>query len=468
MIVATYPIAESDFIHLVTGAISFDDADAPDWELDWVYENVALPLSALTVLFGWDRVVIIFQDLGQFRGGLLGSALGTLRDPRNNVPVVVQHLGDDDLIAHELGHTLYLWHPHSSNFINPIYAAQRYWVSGRIYEELSRTVMSYDWILPPGVPASPVWIDKSRYDSHPKTWVDLSHTSYELSGTWMWNLYDQFRVGPDPPNILIRARAHSNGSITAPDPWYYRSEGTPDLEPGTKGTHYIVLKNAYTDTLARMGFNVSFTFVIDHMGNLTVYRTDMVHLAFTVPYVKGTALIRIEDAKGTILYARRISANSPEVEVTHPNGGEFLKLGETHKLTWKADDLDGDPLSYAVSYSNDGGATWAPLAITLEDPVFLWNTEGLSPGRYRIRVMASDGFNTGDDVSDRCFIVAWILGDVDGDGDVDFDDIVAIAMAYQSKPGYPNWNPLADLDCDNDVDFDDVVTAAMNYMKTAG
>lgn len=60
-----------------------------------------------------------------------------------------------------------------------------------------------------------------------------------------------------------------------------------------------------------------------------------------------------------------------------------------------------------------------------------------------------------------------LLGDVDRDWDVDFDDIVVIAMAYGSEPGDPNWNPTADLDGDNDVDFDDMVTAAMNYGKRA-
>jgi hypothetical protein len=57
-------------------------------------------------------------------------------------------------------------------------------------------------------------------------------------------------------------------------------------------------------------------------------------------------------------------------------------------------------------------------------------------------------------------------GDLDGDCDVDFDDIVAICMAYLSKSEDPNWNASADIDRDGVVDFDDVVTATMNYGKT--
>lgn len=59
-----------------------------------------------------------------------------------------------------------------------------------------------------------------------------------------------------------------------------------------------------------------------------------------------------------------------------------------------------------------------------------------------------------------------LTGDLDGDCDVDFDDIVAIGFAYLSNPGDPNWNANADIDRDGVVDFDDIVTATMNYGET--
>lgn len=58
-----------------------------------------------------------------------------------------------------------------------------------------------------------------------------------------------------------------------------------------------------------------------------------------------------------------------------------------------------------------------------------------------------------------------LAGDLDGDCDFDFEDIVTIAMAYGSKREDANWNEQADLNADDDVDFDDVVLAAMNYGK---
>jgi hypothetical protein len=59
-----------------------------------------------------------------------------------------------------------------------------------------------------------------------------------------------------------------------------------------------------------------------------------------------------------------------------------------------------------------------------------------------------------------------LLGDVDGDSDVDIYDIVVIAGSYGSKEGDPEYSETCDLDYDNDVDIFDVVIAAGNYGKS--
>jgi hypothetical protein len=59
-----------------------------------------------------------------------------------------------------------------------------------------------------------------------------------------------------------------------------------------------------------------------------------------------------------------------------------------------------------------------------------------------------------------------LLGDVDGDRDVDIYDIVAMAGAYGSEEGDPAYHPSYDLDADGDVDIVDITTAAGNYGQT--
>jgi hypothetical protein len=41
--------------------------------------------------------------------------------------------------------------------------------------------------------------------------------------------------------------------------------------------------------------------------------------------------------------------------------------------------------------------------------------------------------------------IASFYGDLNGDGVVNMIDLSIVALAYLSKPGDPNWNPIADI-----------------------
>jgi hypothetical protein len=72
----------------------------------------------------------------------------------------------------------------------------------------------------------------------------------------------------------------------------------------------------------------------------------------------------------------------------------------TLAVSWTADDLDGDPLTAAVDFSTDGGETWEPKGMGIEGfqtelDTSLWQqTE-----HGMLRVMVTDGVNTGQDVT---------------------------------------------------------------------
>jgi hypothetical protein len=57
------------------------------------------------------------------------------------------------------------------------------------------------------------------------------------------------------------------------------------------------------------------------------------------------------------------------------------------------------------------------------------------------------------------------LGDFDGDGDIDFDDIVYFADAYIVYWTGGAADPLCDFDSDGDIDFDDIVYFADAYIE---
>ena len=111
--------------------------------------------------------------------------------------------------------------------------------------------------------------------------------------------------------------------------------------------------------------------------------------------------------------------------------------------------------------------------------VFMLNTSGLMLyHNYTISAQASIvpyEVNTANNLFVDGTIFVKIIGDVNGDGKVNIEDISIIAKAFGSVgPGYlypgsppsPNWNPNADLNGDNRVDIIDISLAARNFGKS--
>ena len=68
--------------------------------------------------------------------------------------------------------------------------------------------------------------------------------------------------------------------------------------------------------------------------------------------------------------------------------------------------MDGDALSYTVLFSSDNGGSWEPIVTNLTMTSYVWNVARLQPGaQYLVKVIATDGFNTGQDVSDAPFTI---------------------------------------------------------------
>jgi len=413
----TYPVAD-DSISVTLGeqvqVVDFSRYGGPSEDL--LYNLYIRDLSEEARILGYDRVVAVISQ--SLRFGWSGNAIGMLREPEDRIPVVVVDIalsqnvlaveGSSDwagivshakLVAHEIGHTFYLWHPHDIG--TRVYDAKCYWVKAREYGETVNTFMSYR--------APPCWIDEGRYNSDPKTWIDLSEYDTEVDGTWQWNLFDQLTTPTICiPTVLLGGWIFLNGTVKLDQNWYRIPEGIPDLLPGQvapqMGDYTIFLLNNVQQVLSQMSFNVSFTYLFDLNGTLVKKKTEAVPFLFNVPYVDGTSFIQIRNATGHILQERVITANPPVVSVTFPNGGESLKIGTNYAITWESYDPDGDELNYLVAYSRDGGETWIPLANNLNETYYVWNTSNLVAGdKYLVKVIATDGINTGEDESNSTF-----------------------------------------------------------------
>ena len=121
-----------------------------------------------------------------------------------------------------------------------------------------------------------------------------------------------------------------------------------------------------------------------------------------IPVQDGAARIVVINDSDQEIGAVELGGEAPAVSIS-PIGGVSGVAGAESALevSWSVDDADSDEHTYRVDYSPDGGETWQSQAMGLTETGL-----GLDPGilagsdNALIRVLASDGVNTGMAVSE--------------------------------------------------------------------
>lgn len=102
---------------------------------------------------------------------------------------------------------------------------------------------------------------------------------------------------------------------------------------------------------------------------------------------------------------------------------------------------------------------------------FNWNTTAVAPSitPYTIKAEASTvpyEVNVTDNTLVDGTIKLKIIGDVNGDGTVNINDLIAWDNAYESHVGNANWNAQADINNDGVVDKADATLILDHYKET--
>ena len=188
------------------------------------------------------------------------------------------------------------------------------------------------------------------------------------------------------------------------DPLHRDVREAGDFPPSISSQFCLAQLNAGGEVLAQHCFTPDF----EDPGDGEV---DRAFVTFAIPMLWNPATRRVElcsYANSTpTLAARDVSANAPAVSVTSPNGGATFAASADVPITWTASDADGDALTYSVFYSPDGGASWVPVADGLTATSYTLSAAAVAGSENaRVKVIASDGANSGQDQSDAAFSVA--------------------------------------------------------------
>ena len=121
-----------------------------------------------------------------------------------------------------------------------------------------------------------------------------------------------------------------------------------------------------------------------------------------------------------------------------------------------------------VNISDTIVSTFANINLSVSESAtvgFVWDNTGFEMGNYTLTAYASIVTNeteTEDNtLEDWVFIT--ILGDTNGDQQVDAKDAVAVGFAFGARPGESDWNGDADLNDDGYVNIKDVIIMGTHF-----
>lgn len=234
---------------------------------------------------------------------------------------------------------------------------------------------------------SPVWISPYNYFKLNTGFTDAA----SAQGS---------NAEPDAPvrKLLVSGLVFTPTLQVELNPFYVLN--TASAADADSGADYCLeARNASNVVLAKRCFNLAFL-------NCETYAPASVDgFALAIPYPAGTTQIVLTH-RGTPIAMRPVSAHAPAVRLVSPNGGENWTGSGTHTVTWTASDQDGDTLHFALAYSTDGGASWIPAGSDLTGTQHALDVSMLPGGTsVLLRISATDGVNTTDDVSDAPFMV---------------------------------------------------------------
>jgi hypothetical protein len=122
--------------------------------------------------------------------------------------------------------------------------------------------------------------------------------------------------------------------------------------------------------------------------SVTVHPAGVV---FQKPFSTGEAEIAGFDAD--TVEKRMTSSTSTQGGSLSPVGpalGRRTYQKGLQTIVWKADDANGDELTYDVFYRPEGETSWKLLKGGLEDSILVWDTGSAPNGSYVLKVVASD------------------------------------------------------------------------------
>ncbi len=163
------------------------------------------------------------------------------------------------------------------------------------------------------------------------------------------------------------------------------ADGTGSFEQGLRGTAELSAQGQGDASIRFVGAGGAE--LSSHVLQLQTNETGESLFVAALDPPAGTAAVELVIA-GSVEDRIEVSAAAPTVAIDTFDVGT-----EAVGISWTASDADGDELTYALDYSTDGGASWAPVGLGLTAKTASVALADLAASdTAMLRVSASDGF----------------------------------------------------------------------------
>lgn len=158
----------------------------------------------------------------------------------------------------------------------------------------------------------------------------------------------------------------------------------------------------FSPTYMGDGLHVTFPNSLSYGVNPPPGSAPYLSFVTAVPFEPATDRVEIQH-DGVPILTIHPTAHAPQIAFSAPTDGATL-TGMVN-ITWTASDPDGDTLYTMLQWSEDGGASYAPLTelVTGLGQYNMDTTRVHSTNQGRLKLLATDGFNTSVAVIDVMF-----------------------------------------------------------------
>ncbi len=200
--------------------------------------------------------------------------------------------------------------------------------------------------------------------------------------------------GSTPSGTDVEISTRSGNTPTPDDTWsawspaYKDRNGSPIVSPKARYLQWRAVLNGKNETPILTSVTAAYLQrnLRPEVRSITVHPPGIV---FQKPFSTGDPdLAGFENQ--TTPERKLTNAAMTAQGASSPSLGRRTYQKGLQTLVWRADDDNGDDLSYQIRYRREGETTWRVLREDLRDEILVWDTTTVPNGTYFMNIVASD------------------------------------------------------------------------------